>query len=123
MAMSSSASARARASVKASDMHTIPISDRPPHGPLFSKIFFPLLFDLGIIGIHTTQLCALPLLLIPIWGRKWFEAVIDWTKDGFGRLREWLFLPLGANFPYDRQRPLPETHDIGVTVGPSLILQ
>lgn len=69
-----------------SPMYTIPIADRPPHGPLFSKIFFPLLFNFGQIGINSAQILALPLLLIPVFGRGWFEGVIGWTKDGYGRL-------------------------------------
>jgi hypothetical protein len=32
---------------------------------------------------------ALPLLLIPFVGSKAFRSVIDYTKDGYGRLREW----------------------------------
>lgn len=68
------------------EMHTIPIADRPPHGPWFSKIFFPLLFNIGSIGINSAQFLAVPLLLIPVVGRRWFEAVIGWTKDGYGRL-------------------------------------
>lgn len=75
--------------VDASELHKIPINDRPPGGgPLFSKIFFPLAFDCGIIGTNLIQFCALPLLLIPFVGRGMFEAVIDWTKDSFGRLCE-----------------------------------
>lgn len=69
-------------------MYTIPIKDRPPHGPLFSKIFFPLLFNFGQIGINSAQFLAVPLLLIPVYGRGWFEAIVGWTKDGYGRLRE-----------------------------------
>lgn len=69
-------------------LYTIPIADRPRHGPLFSKVFFPLAFNLGILGINAVQFCALPLLLLPVVGRGMFEAVIDWTKDSFGRLCE-----------------------------------
>jgi hypothetical protein len=68
------------------EMYTIPIADRPPHGPLYSKIFFPILFNFGQIGINSAQILALPLLLIPIFGRKWFDGIIGWTKDGYGRL-------------------------------------
>jgi len=70
-------------------LHTIPIADRPAHGPWFSRIFFPLIFNLGQIGIFTSQVLALPLLLIPFVGSKAFRSVIDYTKDGYGRLREW----------------------------------
>jgi lysocardiolipin and lysophospholipid acyltransferase len=68
------------------EMYTIPIADRPPHGPLYSKIFFPILFNFGQIGINSAQILALPLLLIPVFGRKWFDGIIGWTKDGYGRL-------------------------------------
>jgi len=68
------------------EMYTIPIADRPPHGPLYSKIFFPILFNFGQIGINSAQILALPLLLIPVLGRKWFDEIIGWTKDGYGRL-------------------------------------
>jgi len=67
-------------------MYTTPISDRPPHGPLYSKIFFPILFNFGQIGINSAQILALPLLLVPFYGRGWFDAIIGWTKDGYGRL-------------------------------------
>jgi hypothetical protein len=67
-------------------MYTIPIIDRPSHGPIYSKIFFPILFNFGQIGINSAQILALPLLLIPLWGRGWFEGFIGWTKDGYGRL-------------------------------------
>jgi hypothetical protein len=69
-------------------MYTIPIAERPPHGPLITKILFPLLFNLGQLGINSAQFAALPLLLIPWFGRRMFDAAIDWTKDGYGRLRE-----------------------------------
>ena len=70
-------------------LHTIPIDERPPgHGPLFSKIFFPIAFNLGQIGINSAQFIALPLLLIPFGiGRKLFDDGIGWTKDGYARLR------------------------------------
>jgi len=68
------------------EMYTIPIADRPPHGPIYSKIFFPILFNFGQIGINSAQILALPLLLIPVFGRKWFDGIIGWTKDGYGRL-------------------------------------
>ena len=67
-------------------MYTIPIDKRPPHGPLFSKIFFPILFNIGQIGILTAVLMTVPLLLIPVVGKKWFEAIVGWAKDGYGRL-------------------------------------
>jgi hypothetical protein len=70
------------------NMHTIPIADRPRHGSWWNTLMFPLLFNLGILGISTAQMCALPLLLIPVVGRRMFGGVVDWTKDGFGRLRE-----------------------------------
>jgi hypothetical protein len=69
-------------------LYTIPIAQRPSHGPLFSKIFFPIVFNLGQLGINSAQFLALPLLLIPIVGRRAFNSVIDYTKDGYGRLRE-----------------------------------
>ena len=69
-------------------LYSIPIDKRPSHGPLFSKVFFPLIFNFGQIGINSTQFLALPLLLIPFGiGRRWFRNVIDYTKDGYGRLR------------------------------------
>jgi hypothetical protein len=71
---------------KDTPMYTIPIADRPAHGPLYSKIFFPILFNIGQIGINSAQILALPLLLIPFFGRAWFEGFIGWTKDGYGRL-------------------------------------
>jgi lysocardiolipin and lysophospholipid acyltransferase len=71
-------------------LYTIPIADRPPHGPLFSKIFFPIFFTLAQLGIGTTQYLALPLLLIPFGiGHKLFYGIIGWTKDGYVRLCEW----------------------------------
>jgi hypothetical protein len=69
-------------------MYTIPIADRPPHGPLSTKIFFPLFFNLAQIGLNSAQFASLPLLLIPFVGRRLYDAAIDWTKDGYGRLRE-----------------------------------
>ena len=70
-------------------LYTIPIEQRPPHGPLFSKVFFPLLFNLGQIGINSAQFLALPLLLIPFGvGRRLFDTAVGYTKDGYGRLRE-----------------------------------
>ncbi|RSH91971.1 hypothetical protein EHS25_009341 [Saitozyma podzolica] len=67
-------------------MYTIPIADRPPHGPLSTKIFFPLFFNLAQLGINSAQFASLPLLLIPFVGRRLYDAAIDWTKDGYGRL-------------------------------------
>ncbi|ORX39896.1 acyltransferase-domain-containing protein [Kockovaella imperatae] len=68
-------------------LYTIPIDQRPPHGPLFSKVFFPLVFNVAQICINSTHFLALPLLLIPFGiGRRWFRNVIDYTKDGYGRL-------------------------------------
>ena len=70
-----------------SPLYTIPIAQRPAHGPLFSKIFFPLFFNLGQLGINSAQFLAVPLLLIPFGiGQKLFRQVIDYTKDGYGRL-------------------------------------
>ncbi|WRT67165.1 uncharacterized protein IL334_004131 [Kwoniella shivajii] len=69
-------------------LHTIPIAQRPPHGPWTSKIFFPLIFTLAQLGINSAQFLSVPLLLIPFVGRRLFEAAIDWTKDGYGRLRK-----------------------------------
>lgn len=70
-------------------IHTIPIDQRPPHGPFFSKIFFPLFFNLGIFGGSAAQFLCLPLLLIPFGiGRRYFDVAIGWTKDGFARLRK-----------------------------------
>lgn len=69
-------------------LYTIPIADRPPgHGRLWSKIAFPLVFNLGILGINSAQFLCLLLLLLP-GGRQLYKRAIDWTKDGFGRLRE-----------------------------------
>lgn len=47
---------------------------------------FPILFNLGILGIASAQACALPLLLIPVVGKRAFMGTVNWTKDGFGRL-------------------------------------
>jgi 1-acyl-sn-glycerol-3-phosphate acyltransferase len=67
-------------------LYTIPIADRPPgHGRLWSKIVFPLVFNLGILGINSAQFLCLLLLLLP-GGRQLYKRAIDWTKDGFGRL-------------------------------------
>ncbi|ORY23045.1 acyltransferase-domain-containing protein [Naematelia encephala] len=66
-------------------LYTIPIKDRPPHGPLTSKILFPILFNLANLGVNSAQFCAVPLLLIPLFGRRLYESVIGWTKDGYGR--------------------------------------
>lgn len=68
------------------DIHRVPIAQRPPHGSLFSKIFFPIVFTAAQLGINSAQICALPLLLIPFVGKRLFRSVIDWTKDGYGRL-------------------------------------
>lgn len=72
-------------------LHTIPIAQRPPHGPISSRIFFPLLFTLAQLGLIFAQVVALPLLLIPFVGRSAFKNVIDYTKDGYGRLCESMF--------------------------------
>jgi hypothetical protein len=69
-------------------MHTVPIANRPRHGSWWNTIMFPLLFNVGILGLSFAQMCALPLLLVPFVGRRMFEGVIDWSKDGFGRLCE-----------------------------------
>lgn len=70
-------------------MHTIPIVDRPPHGPIASKILFPLLMAFGLLGIASTTIIATPLLLLPgKLGNNAMDAVVAYTKDGFGRLRE-----------------------------------
>ena len=69
-------------------LHTIPIVDRPPHGSWWNTIMFPILFNLGILGIASAQACALPLLLIPVVGKRAFMGTVNWTKDGFGRLRK-----------------------------------
>jgi len=71
-------------------LYTIPIDQRPRgHGPLFSKILFPLVFNLGQLGINSAQFLALLLLLIPFGiGRRLFDDAIGWTKDGYGRMRE-----------------------------------
>ncbi|KAK8869793.1 hypothetical protein IAR55_000361 [Kwoniella newhampshirensis] len=55
-------------------LYTIPIAERPPHGPLTSKIFFPLLFNLAQLGINSAQFLCLPLLLIPFVGRRAFDS-------------------------------------------------
>ncbi|WVR05213.1 hypothetical protein IAU60_002225 [Kwoniella sp. DSM 27419] len=67
-------------------LYTIPIESRPPHGPWFSWILFPLVFNLAQLGINSAQFLMLPLLLIPWAGRRLFDAAIGWTKDGYGRL-------------------------------------
>ncbi|WVQ78295.1 hypothetical protein IAT38_000380 [Cryptococcus sp. DSM 104549] len=69
-------------------LYTVPIADRPPHGPWTSKIFFPLLFNLAQLGINSAQFLMLPLLLIPFAGRRLFDSAIGWTKEGYGRLLE-----------------------------------
>lgn len=70
-------------------LHTIPIADRPPHGPFASKVLFPLLMVFGLIGISSTTILAIPLLLLPgTWGITAMDHVVAYTKDGFGRLRE-----------------------------------
>lgn len=69
-------------------LYTIPIEQRPRgYGSWFSTILFPIVFDLGILGINSAQGLLLVLLLIPVVGRGWYERAIGWTKDGFGRLR------------------------------------
>ena len=73
---------------KGRPMHTIPIADRPPHGPIASKILFPFLMVFGLLGIASTTLLATPLLLLGPWGVVAMDAVVAYTKDGFGRLRE-----------------------------------
>ncbi|BEI87178.1 hypothetical protein CcaverHIS002_0705240 [Cutaneotrichosporon cavernicola] len=67
-------------------LYTIPIADRPAwHGRLWSRIVFPLVFDLGILGLNSAQFLCLALLLLP-GGKQLYKRAIDWTKDGFGRL-------------------------------------
>lgn len=66
-------------------MYTIPINERPSHGPWFSAILFPILFTVAQLGINSAQFVFLPLLLVPFVGKKLFRAAIDWTKDGYGR--------------------------------------
>jgi len=68
-------------------IHTIPISSRGSHGKLSSKILFPLIFNLAQVGLFVTMLSATPLLLLPVVGRRAFVAVVNYTKDGYGRLR------------------------------------
>lgn len=65
-------------------MHQIPIANRPAHGPIASKILFPLLMLCGLVGLAATTFLAAPLLLIPTASK----AIVAYTKDGFGRLRE-----------------------------------
>ncbi|KAK4686630.1 hypothetical protein P7C73_g3495, partial [Tremellales sp. Uapishka_1] len=67
-------------------LFTVPITKRPPHGPLFSKIFFPSMFILGLLGINSAQILLLPLQAFGPKGRELFDHGIGWTKDGFGRL-------------------------------------
>ncbi|WWC90003.1 uncharacterized protein L201_004933 [Kwoniella dendrophila CBS 6074] len=67
-------------------LYTIPIDQRPPHGPITSKIFFPFIFNFAQLGINSAQFLLLPLLLIPFVGRRLFDSAIAWTKDGYGRL-------------------------------------
>lgn len=71
-------------------LYTIPIAERPTgHGKLFSKLVFPVVFNLGLLGINSVQFLLLLLLLIPgERGRLLYKRAIDWTKDGFGRLCE-----------------------------------
>lgn len=69
-------------------LYTIPINDRPPHGPWTSKIFFPIIFTLAQLGINSAQFLFVPLLLVPFVGKRLFSRAIGWTKDGYGRLRE-----------------------------------
>ena len=37
------------------DIHRIPISQRPTHGPLFSKLFFPIIFTAAQIGVRESR--------------------------------------------------------------------
>jgi hypothetical protein len=70
-------------------MYSIPMKQRPPgYGSWWSKIAFPIIFNLGCLGLNSVQFLFLPLLLIPGIGSALFHRAIDWTKDGFGRLRE-----------------------------------
>ena len=73
-------------------LYTIPIKERPYHGSLWCKIFFPIVFIAAQIGINSLQFLAVPLLLIPYVGRRAFRRVIDYTKDGYGRLSGSMFL-------------------------------
>lgn len=86
----------ARHVVEPRRLHTIPISSRPPHGPLASKIFFPLLLLFGLFGIASTTILAAPLLLLPRgWGVGTMANVVAYTKDGFGRLCTYYLDPHG----------------------------
>lgn len=85
---SSTAATPASSADRRRALFSTPITERPRHGTWWNTIAFPLLFNLGMLGINSAQFCALPLLLVPFIGRRCFEGVIDWTKDGFGRLRK-----------------------------------
>ncbi|OWZ63284.1 hypothetical protein AYX14_06762 [Cryptococcus neoformans] len=67
-------------------LYTIPINNRPPHGPWTSKILFPVIFTLAQLGINSAQFLFVPLLLVPFVGKRLFSSAIGWTKDGYGRL-------------------------------------
>lgn len=73
-----------------SPLYTVPIDERPPgHGSLFSKVVFPVVFNLGILGLNSLQFLCLLFKLIPgQTARQLYRSSIDWTKDGFGRLCE-----------------------------------
>nr|XP_031862784.1 uncharacterized protein CI109_001796 [Kwoniella shandongensis]KAA5529856.1 hypothetical protein CI109_001796 [Kwoniella shandongensis] len=93
-------------------LYTIPIKDRPPHGPWMSKILFPLLFTLAQLGINSAQFLLLPLLLVPFAGRQLFESAIGWTKDGYGRLIILITVLFGpTSFVFTTDSP-PSIHNL-----------
>jgi hypothetical protein len=70
-------------------LYTIPIADRPSHGPIFSKVFFPLVVNLVLVGHFIVHVLATSLLLIPFGvGRQCFDAGIGYSKAGFANFCE-----------------------------------
>lgn len=82
-------------------LYTVPIDKRPPgYGPIWSKIVFPIVFNLGILGLNSLQFLCLLFKLIPgDTGKQLYRTSIDWTKDGFGRLREFSVVGKVAGSP------------------------
>ena len=67
----------------------LPLSERPPT-PIWSTLRFCAVFLSAMICMHTTQLLASPLAIIPWTRRKFYWPFIDLTKAQYGYLLVWI---------------------------------
>ncbi|CDZ96751.1 Lysophosphatidic acid acyltransferase LPAAT and related acyltransferases [Phaffia rhodozyma] len=66
-----------------SQLWTVPIKDRPKsHGSWFSYIVFPIVFNIGILSINTTQLLCWPLAILPPT-RPLYYKILRSTKSSW----------------------------------------